>query len=80
MFLQRYKDNVEDLPNVLAEKESSLPKSLAETRADNTMISYKGGFKWWCRWALANGLTSGGGLACQSITCGITFSVDYTKC
>lgn len=58
MFFQRYNDDVEGLPDVLADKISLLPELLSETRAKSTCTSYKRAFKRWSSWALCNGLTS----------------------
>ena len=58
LFSQRYADDIEQLPDVLADKVSLLPKLLKESRADNMCASYKRGFKRWRTWVLSNGLES----------------------
>lgn len=61
LFFQRYETELFDLdlPGSLADKVSSLPELLKETRATNTCISYERGFQRWRKWALLNGLGVG---------------------
>ena len=58
LFFQSYGDEIEQLPEVLADKVYLLPALLKESRAENTCASYKRGFKRWISWALSNGLES----------------------
>ncbi|XP_053398105.1 uncharacterized protein LOC123553335 [Mercenaria mercenaria] len=54
--LQSYADDIEQLPDIPADKVSLLPETLKESRAENTCLAYKGGFKRCRAWALSNGL------------------------
>ena len=56
MFFQRYSSEIDGLPDVLAEKVSSLPDVLKSTRAENTVNNYKRAFNRWKFWCLAHGL------------------------
>lgn len=58
LFFQSYAHDIEQLPDVLADKISLLPELLKESRATNTCLGYKRGFKRWRSWALSNGLES----------------------
>ena len=58
MFFQRYGPELLDLelPGALADRVSSLPQLIKETRADNTFLTYECGFQRWRKWAVLNGL------------------------
>lgn len=58
LFFQSYSEDIEQLPDVLADKVSLLPDLLKDSRAENTCSAYKRGFKRWRCWALSNGLES----------------------
>lgn len=56
MFHQAHKDEIDELPEVLAEKVALLPDLLRESRANGTNQKYSNGFKRWAKWAQASGL------------------------
>ena len=58
LFLQFHHEEIEDLPEVLADKVVLLPEILRRSRADNTCRKYESGFLRWKKWAECNGVGS----------------------
>lgn len=58
LFIRSFGDDLEELPDVLAEKVSLLPELLEGSRAKSTSDNYKRGFQRWAAWASSNGLHS----------------------
>ncbi|XP_053378570.1 uncharacterized protein LOC123554439 [Mercenaria mercenaria] len=54
-----HKDEIEELPEVLAGKVDLLPELLQKSRAENTCQKYKNSFDRWRKWAYCNGLGRG---------------------
>ncbi|XP_053391932.1 uncharacterized protein LOC128554660 [Mercenaria mercenaria] len=54
-----YKDDIDELPEVLADKVDLLPDLLRKSRAENTSRKYGNSFSRWERWAKCNGFGSG---------------------
>lgn len=59
LFSQTHKDEIDALPEVLAEKVDLLPELLRKSRADSTSRKYENSFSRWEKWAKGNGLGSG---------------------
>ena len=54
LFFQCYSEEIDGLPEVLAEKVSLIPELLTSARATSTTKSYHSRFQWWRSWALCN--------------------------
>ena len=58
MFFQIHADEIETLPEILAERVELLPGILRKSRAESTCSKYEGAFMRWRNWALCNQLGS----------------------
>lgn len=58
LFFQTHREEIEALPEVLADRVDLLPDILRHSRADSTGGKYENAFMRWKRWALSNGLRS----------------------
>lgn len=57
--MQCHREEIEELPKVLADKVDLLPDVLRRSRAENTCQKYENAFIRWKNWGLSNGLGSG---------------------
>lgn len=56
--MQSHQNEIDDLPEVLADKVVLLPEILRRSRADNSCRKYELGFLRWKKWAEGNGVES----------------------
>lgn len=57
--MQCHREEIDELPDVIADKVHLLPGMLSRSRADNTCKKYELAFLRWKKWCLCNGLGSG---------------------
>jgi integrase len=74
LFFQIHKNEIDELPSVLADKIDLLPEVLMKSRASNTSKKYELAFKRWSNWVFSNSLGSGDVLPAKTLTVALYLS------